>query len=111
VLLLGIAAMTCPVLAQPSCEMVVHQDDDGCHTQGGGALPHTESAADDVSAQNDCCAAGCLDCGLPCCTGVAMVLSVTPAVDSFACLRVQLLPGIDDLPSVDPDPIYHPPRC
>jgi hypothetical protein len=98
------------VPAQPICDLAVHPDDDDCHTRNGLAELLTGAEPEGGHGSNDCCDAGCHDCGLPCCIGIAMILASAPSVGAGACLRVQSLPFGSNLSWVDPDPFYRPPR-
>ena len=107
---LAVALMAGSVPANAICEATGHWDDDPCHTGNDPTSPSEANQADDASATDDCCATGCLYCYLPCCTGTATVLTSALVVSSSGCMQTQPLASGCDLCSVDPDPIYHPPR-
>ena len=109
-LLLAVALMACPVSAYPPCELAIHQDDDSCHARNDLGSLLAELGGGEAPTTDDCCPTGCQDCGLPCCTGIAMILASAPTVGTFAGMRVQPLPFTSDLPRVDPDTFFHPPR-
>ena len=109
-LLLTVALTAGPVPANAICEATDHWDNDPCHTGNDPTSTSEANQADDASATDDCCATGCLYCYLPCCTGTDTVLTSALVVSSSGCMQTQPLANGCDLYSVDPDPIYHPPR-
>jgi hypothetical protein len=109
-LVLAVALMAGPVPANAICEATGHWDNDPCHTGNDPTSPSTATETGAASADNDCCATGCLYCYLPCCTGTATVLTSALVFSSSGCMQTQPLASGCDLYSVDPDPIYHPPR-
>ena len=109
-LLMAVVLMACPVPARPVCELSVHHEDDPCHTRNDSPLSLTASAAEDTPLTDDCCTAGCLDCSLPCCTGIAKIMTSTPKLGTSDCKRVQLLSFSSSISLGDPEPIFHPPR-
>lgn len=109
-LLLAAALMTYPLLAQPVCDLAVHRDADSCHTRNGATDPAPGAETEDQRSTDDCCTTGCLDCGLPCCTGIATVLTSPPAVNLGDRVQTQFVTQEEIFASTDPDPIDHPPR-
>ena len=109
-LLLAVTLLAFPVLAPPSCEMIGHDADASCETTDCFCAHITAGAPEDASPVDDCCADGCQDCGLRCCSGGASVLTSAPNLSTNACVRTQPLLVASDLSLADLDPVYHPPR-
>lgn len=109
-LVAAVALLLYPSLGEAACAVALHPDSGRCHTgadQDAGTAGAAESTA---PATADCCTTGCQDCGLPCCTGLTVVVSDAPAVAAAVCAFGPPERPRAKFASIDPDPLDHPPR-
>ncbi len=59
---------------------------------------------------DNCCDTGCHHCSLPCCSGTAMIFTVAQVLGETLASDGRLAATSNDVPWVDADPPYHPPR-
>lgn len=76
-------------------------------------------------ARDECAPSGCcegdgaedrsdidgLDCGLPCCAGIAMIIAAAPLLAVSTPVAMQTHASAGNLPRVDHVPLGHPPRA
>ncbi len=72
----------------------------------------SDQICSDTADQEDdsCCEADCQHCGLPCCSGIAMITSATQRLDSSLTVTSYLPTLASNVTWIDANPLYHPPR-
>lgn len=79
-----------------------------CDTSGSHACNESGFGSEPIPEDNNCCESDCQHCGLPCCAGAVMVpaLALAFILTSDGSMPANAI----DLPWVDTEPLYHPPR-
>jgi hypothetical protein len=109
-LLLAVMLLSGGMPVQPVCEMTVHAEHGPCHDESPPAGRLEVSKDAEGTSHEECCAAGCQDCTLPCCARTAMIPAQPPFMSGTGAVAIRHLPASDGFPLVDYAPLGRPPR-
>ena len=105
---MGLALLPAPLEAV--CDMTQHPDLDPCDTVLTDSCYDPACGGEPDHGDDNCCDTGCQHCGLPCCSGTAMIPPVTQVLNAVLTADGRLAATAADVTRVDADPLYHPPR-
>jgi len=109
-LLVAMGLTLLPAPLEAACDMTSHPDLDPCGTFPAANCDDPPCNTEPDHGHDNCCDADCRHCGLPCCSGTAMIPPVAHVLDAALTADGRLVTTTVDVTRVDADPLYHPPR-
>jgi hypothetical protein len=109
-LLVAMGLTLLPASLEAACDMITHPDVDPCDTFLADTLDDVTTDRDAGHEDDDCCDTGCQHCGLPCCSGTAMISPFAQVLGTSLNADGRLAATDTKVTRVDADPLYHPPQ-
>jgi hypothetical protein len=110
VLLMAMSLTLLPLPGSATSDLPDLSADDPCESSSPENCEAETCDIEQSSEDDDCCETGCQHCSLPCCTGTVMLPTVAQGLGPVPTTADHVVTLSNDLPWVDADPLFHPPR-